>query len=240
MKKKGASYDLPIALSVLEAVGNLPAKALERVLVAGELSLDGKVQEVEGVLPIVLEAKAQGFHTCILPEKNVREGRLVPGIRIIGAGTLEQLCRDLNDNTEDLKEKISETKAITEFKQIWEPEMLYDVDYSDICGQDMVKRAVEVAVAGGHNLLLVGPPGSGKSMVAKRIPTILPPMQLEESMEVTKIYSVADGRPGTSVDYKTSISKCTSYGNESSTYWWWCDTESRGNQSCTWRCLISR
>ena len=161
VKKKGASYDLPIALSVLEAVGNLPAKALERVLVAGELSLDGKVQEVEGVLPIVLEAKAQGFHTCILPEKNIREGRLVPGIRIIGAGTLEQLCRDLNDNTEDLKEKISETKAITEFKQIWEPEMLYDVDYSDICGQDMVKRAVEVAVAGGHNLLLVGPPGSG-------------------------------------------------------------------------------
>lgn len=190
VKKKGASYDLPIALSVLEAVGNLPAKALERVLVAGELSLDGKVQEVEGVLPIVLEAKAQGFHTCILPEKNIREGRLVPGIRIIGAGTLEQLCRDLNKK-EGLGEKISETKAITEFKQIWEPEMLYDVDYSDICGQDMVKRAVEVAVAGGHNLLLVGPPGSGKSMVAKRIPTILPPMQLEESMEVTKIYSVA-------------------------------------------------
>lgn len=190
VKKKGASYDLPIALSVLEAVGNLPAKALERVLVAGELSLDGKVREVEGVLPIVLEAKMQGFHTCILPEKNVREGRLVPGIRIIGAGTLEQLCRDLNKK-EGLGGKISETKAITEFKQIWEPEMLYDVDYSDICGQDMVKRAVEVAVAGGHNLLLVGPPGSGKSMVAKRIPTILPPMQLEESMEVTKIYSVA-------------------------------------------------
>lgn len=94
VKKKGASYDLPIALSVLEAVGNIPAKALERVLVAGELSLDGKVREVEGVLPIVLEAKMQGFHTCILPEKNVREGRLVPGIRIIGAGTLEQLCRD--------------------------------------------------------------------------------------------------------------------------------------------------
>lgn len=160
VKKKGASYDLPIALSVLEAVGNLPAKALERVLVAGELSLDGKVQEVEGVLPIVLEAKAQGFHTCILPEKNVREGRLVPGIRIIGAGTLEQLCRDLNKK-EGLGGKISETKAITEFKQIWEPELLYDVDYSDICGQDMVKRAVEVAVAGGHNLLLVGPPGSG-------------------------------------------------------------------------------
>ena len=190
VKKKGASYDLPIALSVLEAVGNIPAKALERVLVAGELSLDGKVREVEGVLPIVLEAKMQGFHTCILPEKNVREGRLVPGIRIIGAGTLEQLCRDLNKK-EGLGGKISETKAITEFKQIWEPEMLYDVDYSDICGQDMVKRAVEVAVAGGHNLLLVGPPGSGKSMVAKRIPTILPPMQLEESMEVTKIYSVA-------------------------------------------------
>mgnify|MGYP000447037720 CR=1 FL=1 len=167
VKKKGASYDLPIALSVLEAVGNIPAKALERVLVAGELSLDGKVREVEGVLPIVLEAKMQGFHTCILPEKNVREGRLVPGIRIIGAGTLEQLCRDLNKK-EGLGGKISETKAITEFKQIWEPEMLYDVDYSDICGQDMVKRAVEVAVAGGHNLLLVGPPGSGKSFAAKR------------------------------------------------------------------------
>ena len=190
VKKKGASYDLPIALSVLEAVGNIPAKALERVLVAGELSLDGKVREVEGVLPIVLEAKMQGFHTCILPEKNVREGRLVPGIRIIGAETLEQLCRDLNKK-EGLGGKISETKAITEFKQIWEPEMLYDVDYSDICGQDMVKRAVEVAVAGGHNLLLVGPPGSGKSMLAKRLPSILPPLSLGESLETTKIHSVA-------------------------------------------------
>lgn len=190
VKKKGASYDLPIALAVLESVGDIPAGALKQVLVAGELSLDGKVREVAGVLPIVLEAKAQGFHTCILPEKNVSEGRLVPGIRIIGAKTLEQLCVDLNKK-ENSGENVSDEKIDSVCGQIWEASVSYDVDYSDICGQAMVKRAAEVAVAGGHNLLLVGPPGSGKSMVAKRIPTILPPMQVEESMEVTKIYSVA-------------------------------------------------
>lgn len=190
VKKKGAAYDLPIALSVLEAVGDIPTGALREVLVAGELSLDGKVREVTGVLPIVLEAKAQGFHACILPEKNVSEGCLVPGIRIIGAKTLEQLCVDLNKK-ENFVENVSDEKSDVDYKKLLEPEAVYDVDYSDICGQTMVKRAAEIAVAGGHNLLLIGPPGSGKSMVAKRIPTILPPMQVEESMEVTKIYSVA-------------------------------------------------
>ena len=190
VKKKGSSYDLPIALSVLESVGSLPSGVLENVLVVGELSLDGKVREVSGVLPIVLEAKTQGFHTCILPGKNVREGRLVPGIRILGAETLEQLCTVLNKKESSEKNVTDETNDFN-CGQILQPETLYDVDYSEICGQAMVKRAAEVAVAGGHNLLLVGPPGSGKSMVAKRIPTILPPMQIEESMEVTKIYSVA-------------------------------------------------
>lgn len=189
VKKKGSSYDLPIALSVLESAGNLPPNILEKVLVVGELSLDGRVREVDGVLPIVLEAKEQGFHTCILPAKNVTEGRLVPGIRILGADTLEQLCVSLNKR-EGISEIIKSTENILCEEPLYE-EPQYDVDYSDICGQEMVKRAAEIAVAGGHNLLLVGPPGSGKSMIAKRIPTILPPMQMQESMEVTKIYSVS-------------------------------------------------
>lgn len=190
VKKKGASYDLPIALSVLESVGQLPPGVLKHTLVVGELSLDGRVREVSGVLPIVLEAKAQGFCTCILPKKNVREGRLVPGIHILGAETLEQLCDVLNKK-EEAGENVPGENQGNVCERILEPETSYDVDYSEICGQAMVKRAAEVAVAGGHNLLLIGPPGSGKSMVAKRIPTILPPMQIEESMEVTKIYSVA-------------------------------------------------
>ncbi len=185
VKKKGPSFDLPIALSVLQSAQELPPGSLKNTLVLGELSLDGKIRKVKGVLPIVAEAVRAGYDSCILPCENVSEGALAEGIRIIGAESLSQLCRRLKGE--------QEAQAHIPDRGAQIPGNVpggASVDYSDIKGQEVVKRASEVAVAGGHNLLLMGAPGSGKSMLASRIPTILPPLSREESMEITKIYSI--------------------------------------------------
>lgn len=184
VRKKGASFDLPIALAVLASMGIFPDGQLKDTLVVGELSLDGSVKGVPGVLPIVMQAREGGCSRCILPAQNVQEGALVKGIEILGVGHLMEACSYLNG-----KEKLHAFMGGMQQK-IRKETAEKPLDYSDIQGQEAVKRAVEVAVAGGHNLLLVGPPGSGKSMMAKRVPTILPPPSLEESIEITKIYSV--------------------------------------------------
>ncbi len=209
MHKEGSRFDLPIAAAVLSAAGRLPGKALERTMVLGELHLDGRVEKITGILPSVLLAREKGCEACVIPAGNVREGRNVKGIRIIGVRSLRELadyCRDGG-----LPEKgNSGEKDQRGFRSGWEksrqeqgenggepgdctsgsfPE--YPVDFGDIRGQAAVKRAAVIAAAGFHNLLLSGPPGSGKSMAARRMPTILPPMSREESFEVSKIYSVA-------------------------------------------------
>lgn len=183
VRKKGASFDLPIAVSLLAALGEIPAEELRETIVIGELSLDGRVREVPGILPIVSEARRKGCTRCILPRRNASEGALVDGIDVLGIENLSQAIAFLKGELEIacVKKTCKDTEK---------PYRAHQVDFGDIQGQDAVKRAVEVAVAGGHNILLIGPPGSGKSMIAQRIPTILPKPSYEESLEITRIYSV--------------------------------------------------
>lgn len=183
-RKKGTAFDLPVAVAVLGALEVLPSKHFDKVLLLGELGLDGRLCPVEGVLPIVMEAAGQGYKSCILPAANAREGALAEGIEIMGAETLKQVILWAQG-----KKGLRKTE-----NPVWKNKVHgkqgYDIDYSDIQGQEGVKRATLVAVAGSHNVLYIGPPGAGKTMMAKRIPTILPALAKEESLEITKIYSV--------------------------------------------------
>ncbi len=183
IKKQGPSFDLPIALGMIATDTEEELPRLSRCAVAGELALTGEVRPVKGALPLTLEARARGKKAVILPVANVREASIVQGIDVYGVRNLREAYEFLSKKSELTPEQSNEADLLSQRDS-------FDVDFSEVKGQHQVKRAIEVAVAGGHNLLLLGPPGSGKSMLARRIPTIMPPMSLEEAIETTKIHSV--------------------------------------------------
>ena len=185
IKKEGAAYDLPLAIGMLAAEEEVRTQNLEQYLIMGELSLDGSLQPIQGVLPIALAARKAGFKGIILPAQNAREAAVVEQIEVYGLTGIQEVVRFLN-GTQVFEPVRVDTAA--EFRM---HAFSADLDFSDVRGQENVRRAMEVAAAGGHNMLMVGPPGAGKSMMAKRLPSILPPLTLEEALETTKIYSVA-------------------------------------------------
>ena len=185
LRKEGSSFDLPLAIAILAANGSIVSEVLDQYMMVGELSLDGTLQAVKGALPIAIRARKEHFKGLIVPKQNVREAAVVNNLEVYGMDSMVDVVQFLTGA------KSFEPTVIDTRKEFYEHQYRFDLDYSDVRGQENVKRALEVAAAGGHNLIMVGPPGSGKSMMAKRLPTILPPLTLAESLETTQVHSIA-------------------------------------------------
>ena len=194
IRKEGSAYDLPLAIGMLAGSESIKSDILNQYIIMGELSLDGSLQPIKGVLPIAIKAREEEFKGFILPKQNAREAAVVNNLDVYGVENIKEVINFINGE-QQLTPTIVNTREEF-FARVHE----YDFDFSDVKGQENVKRAMEVAAAGGHNIIMIGPPGAGKSMLAKRLPSILPPLTLHEALETTKIHSVAG-----KVDSNTSL-----------------------------------
>lgn len=190
VRKEGSGLDLPLAMGILATEGEVDVNLLKRYMMVGELSLDGSLMPIKGALPIAIKAREIGYEGLFVPEENIREAAVVNRIKVYGVRHINQVIGHLN-GMHPLEPTVINTRA-----DFYAQQNDFELDFADVKGQEQVKRAMEIAAAGGHNLIMIGPPGSGKSMMAKRLPGILPPLSLQESLETTQIHSVAGKLPG--------------------------------------------